>query len=52
MYMGLMLDAGEYDIRLEYHMPGLQQGLMISAAAALAIIAYAIVAGHKRRKTH
>lgn len=38
MYMGILLDAGEHEIEMDYRTPGLQTGAWISTAALLMIL--------------
>lgn len=49
--MGVKLDEGEHEIRLEYHTPGLKVGIIISSAGIILFVLLAIYCGRKRRNT-
>ena len=51
MYMGLALSAGDHTVELRYATPGLLAGVIVSAAALIALVALAILSGARRRKT-
>lgn len=47
--MGVKLDEGEHDIRLEYHTPGLKIGIMISCAGIILFVLIGVCWGKKRK---
>ena len=47
--MGVKLDEGEHDIRLEYHTPGLKIGIMISCAGIILFVLIGVYWGKKRK---
>ena len=51
MYMGLDLDAGEYEIELNYITPGLIPGMWISIGAAIVIVTARVASVFQRKRT-
>jgi uncharacterized membrane protein YfhO len=50
MYQGAVLDAGSYEIQLEYTAPGQRLGLCISALAAVSMVACGVIHRTRRKK--
>lgn len=50
LYMGLMLDAGDYEIELRYTTPGMKLGAVISGTAFAGLILYGIIVTIKKRR--
>ena len=52
MYMGIALDAGTYEIEMQYVTPGLKLGMIVSALALALTVALVIGGKINKNKKH
>ena len=50
MYLAVLLEAGEHQVRMEYHTPLLKEGLLISVCGSAALGLLVVVLGQRGRK--